>query len=785
MIKETNRVFTLNTDNTTYAFCVTPEGVPEHLYYGPLLASSGDEDTTASLAAALSEKVSHGKGTTVNYRKNSMTVLEDMLLECGTTGKGDFRDPLVVIKYGDGSTTSDFVFEEYKITHGNYYILPSDLSPGCLPGAYGASEKLVITLKEAVKNVRVKLVYSVFPKADVITRCTVIENASDENIHVQRLLSTQLDLDGNDYKIISFGGNWAREMDKYETRVSHGMFVNHSIAGVSSNRNNPFVMVAKEDAGEYSGLTYGFNLIYSGNHYESLQVGGFYKTRFLSGVDFTDFGWDLESGKSIVSPEGVMSVSCAGYSGISRNMHEFVREHIVRGKYKDTPRPILLNSWEAAYFDINESRLVNLAKKGAEAGVELFVMDDGWFMGRNNDKSSLGDWVVDRKKLPGGIKGLSDKIHSLGMQFGIWVEPEMISEDSELFRKHPEYAMQIPGRENSLGRNQMILDLTNPEVREYVKNALRGVFKDTGVDYVKWDMNRMFSDVYSGILPPSKQCETGFRWMMGLYNVMSTITSEFPDILFEGCASGGNRFDLGILCYFPQIWASDDTDAIMRTHIQTGYSYGYPMSVISTHVSDCPNHQTLRNTPIYTRFNVAAFGILGYELNLCDISKEDFEEVKKEISLYKKWREVFFAGDFYRVNDSAWISVAKDKTKAVYITWNELCRPNDFCRVLKTTGLAEDKNYHVYNIPMKHNLKEFGDLVNQISPVHVKKDSLVYNAAAKFIKIDGETEDYTLSGASLNNGGIKLSQAFGGTGYENPTRLFQDFASRMYFIEQV
>ncbi|MBO7334892.1 MAG: alpha-galactosidase, partial [Lachnospiraceae bacterium] len=465
------------------------------------------------------------------------------------------------------------------------------------------------------------------------------------------------------------------------------------------------------------------------------------------------------------------------------NMHDFVRNQIVRGKYKDKPRPILLNSWEAAYFNVNASRIVSLAAKAKEAGAELLVMDDGWFKGRNGETSSLGDWTPDKKKIPAGLEALAERVHEAGIDFGIWVEPEMINEDSDLFRAHPEYAMTIPGRENSLGRNQMLLDLTNPEVVDYVKDSMRNIFKTPGLNYVKWDMNRMFSDVYSKVLPKERQGETLHRYYIGLYDILKTLTEEFPDILFEGCASGGNRTDLGILSYMPQIWASDDTDAIERTRIQTGLSYGYPMSSITSHVSACPNHQTLRNTPMDTRFNVAAFGVLGYELNLSDISGAEFELVKEQIALYKEWRDVFFGGDFYRLSDQSWMVVSKDKKRAAAIIWKELCRPNDFYLKLKTAGLDPDAEYHVYNIAKKYNIKLFGDLINQMAPIHIKKDSLIHNTLAHFIKLDSEKEDYTISGQVLNNAGIKLSQAFGGTGIGGETRLFQDFYSRMYFME--
>jgi len=783
MIRAENGRFILNTSNTSYIFYVNKDNLLEHMHYGGLISMPETEEAKDELFRAVSEKISHGKGTSICYTKDSMTVTEDMLLEVSGAGKGDFREPFVMLTHSDGSRTCDFVYDSFEIL--KEFETPKGL-PGSYPGEGGDTIcQLKVVLKEKEKPVKLNLIYTVFPECDVITRRAELVNEGNEKVYINRIMSTQVDFDNNDYKMITFTGNWGREMDKTETVVEHGMFVNHSTTGFSSNRNNPFVMLTETEAGETHGECYGFNLIYSGNHYEACEVGGFYKTRFVSGIDPTDFGWTLEAGERFATPEAIMTFSDKGYRGISLNMHSFIKEHIVRGRFKNAKRPILLNSWEASYFNISESGLVSLAKKAKEAGMELFVMDDGWFKGRNGEKSSLGDWVVDEKKLPGGIKRLSGKIHDLGLEFGIWVEPEMVNEVSDLFRAHPEYAMQIPGRENALGRYQMLLDLTNPEVVEYVKNSMRNVFKDNGIDYVKWDMNRLFSDVYSHTLPAEKQKETAHRWMLGLYDIMSTITAEFPDILFEGCASGGNRFDPGILCFFPQIWASDDTDAMMRTRIQTGYSYGYPMSVVTSHVSACPNHQTLRNTPLDTRFNIAAFGLLGYELNLCDIKSEEFEEIKKQVETYKEWRDVFKDGEFYRVGKDQWMVVSNDKKRAVSVVWNELVQPNDFYRKLRTVGLDNETTYHVYNIRLKHNLKVFGDLVNQVAPIHVKQDSLIHNTLARFIKMDGESEDYLVKGDILNNAGIKLCQAFGGTGFNDETRVFQDFASRMYFFEAV
>lgn len=770
--------FILSTQNTSYVFGVNKEGMLEHMHYGAKVsAPESEKDDTFR---ALSEKVSHMKGNTIVYSEGSLLQPEDMLLEMSSTGKGDFRDPFIELEYADGSRTSDFLYKSHEILRIPVYAKGL---PCAIGDEEGSMEQLVVTLKEKNKPVELDLYYSVFSACNVITRRTVVRNTGKEEIKIKRVMSMQLDLDDCGYRLITFGGAWAREMHKSEVLLSHGRFVNETTAGVSSNRANPFVMLSGGNTSEVAGECYGFNLVYSGNHYEAADVNAFYKTRFLSGINPEGFEWIMEAGEEFESPEAVMSFSNAGFRGVSLNMQHFVKRHIVRGKYKNTRRPILLNSWEAAYFDISEGKLLSLAKKAKEAGMELFVMDDGWFKGRNNDLSSLGDWTVDKRKLPNGIEGLAAKVHALGLDFGIWVEPEMINPDSDLFRAHPEYAMTVPGRETSPSRHQLNLDLTNPEVVNYIKDSMRAVFKNKGVNYVKWDMNRTFSDVFSKVLPAGRQGETMHRYYLGLYDIMDELTKEFPDILFEGCASGGNRFDLGILSYFPQIWASDDTDAIERTKIQTGYSYGYPMSVVSAHVSACPNHQTLRNTPLDTRFNIASFGVLGYEINLCEVKTKEFEEIKVQVETYKEWRDTFFYGDFYRVSDEQWMVVSPDKKHAVTVVWTELCTPNSFYKKLRTVGLSEEAAYHVYNVQLKHNLKLFGDLVNQVAPIHIKKDSILHNTIARFVKMDGEVEDYVVSGETLNNAGIKLAQAFGGTGYESDTRLFQDYASRMYFFE--
>lgn len=780
MIKEINRQFILSTNNSSYVFHVTKEGLLEHLHYGGIVDAEAAE--TDDSFAVMTEQVDHGKGNSVMYTKDSLAQPEDMLFEISSVGKGDYREPLIVLEYEDGSYTSDFIYKSHEIL--DEPVLLEEL-PSAIPDMESPCQQLRITVQEKNKPVEVDLYYTVYPSCDCITKRCLIRNTGGEIIKIKRALSLMLDRDQAGYKLTSFGGAWVREMHRNDIEVKHGTVVNSSNCGVSSNRSNPFVILSENDAGECHGEAIGFNLIYSGNHYEAACVNAYSKTRMVVGINPQGFEWKLEAGASFATPEAVMSYSEAGFRQLSKNMHSFVRRNIVRGIYKDKPRPILLNSWEAAYFNINEGKLLSLAKKAKEAGIELFVMDDGWFKGRNSDNSSLGDWFADTKKLPGGIAGIASKIHELGLDFGIWVEPEMINEDSDLFRSHPEYAMRIPGRETSLSRNQMNLDLTNPEVVDYVISAMREVFKTPGINYVKWDMNRPFSDVYSGILPADRQGETMHRYYLGLYRIMKTLTEEFPEILFEGCASGGNRFDLGMLCYFPQIWGSDDTDAMERTIIQTGYSYGYPMSVVTSHVSDCPNHQTLRNTPLDTRYNIACFANLGYELNLLELKAEEFQMVQEQVELYKAWRDVFFHGDFYRMAEDQWMVVSPDKQYGAAVIWQEHCVPNTFYKKLKCTGLDKNKSYHMYNIQLKHNIKDFGALINQVAPIHIKKNSLLHNIISKVKKMDGECEDYKVSGLTLNNAGIKLKQSFGGTGYNQETRAYQDYASRLYYFEAV
>ncbi|MBQ7840210.1 MAG: alpha-galactosidase [Lachnospiraceae bacterium] len=794
MIRRENEYFILETEHTTYCFRVMKTGHLEHLYYGRKISLPNGQG-----AEALVEKKAFVMGNLNLYDQEDKSFgLEDTRLEMSACGRGDIREPFIEVIHADGSYTSDFLFEKAE-------VLQEKHSLKTLPCSYDESQKaetLCITLQDRQYDLTLELYYSVYADCDVITRSAVLYNTSSENVKLQRLMSLQLDLDTPDYVMTTFNGAWAREMKRHDVRIASGKHVNAAYAGVSSSRANPFVMLSREETSEDFGECYGFNLIYSGNHYEAAEVNSFGKTRFVSGINPQSFCFLLEPGVSFEAPEAVMTYSHNGFNGMSGQMHHFVREHIVRGQWKNKVRPVLLNSWEASYFNINEKRLLNLAKAGKEAGIELFVMDDGWFGQRNDDTTSLGDWDVNEKKLPGGVKGLCDKVKELGLNFGIWVEPEMINVKSKLYAKHPDWVLQIPEKPHAEGRNQRILDLTKTEVQDYIIEKMGEVFSSADISYVKWDMNRIFSDYYSDSLPAGRQGEVAHRYVMGLYRCMKELTARFPHILFEGCASGGNRFDLGILCYFPQIWASDDTDALCRVEMQNNYSYGYPMSVVSAHVSACPNHQTLRTTPLETRFHVASFGVFGYECNFCDMKKEDMEAIKNQIALYKQWREVLQLGSFYRgrsFHDAAahggsclentagntmeWTCVAPDCKKAVGFVMQKLVIPNTAFHYYRAKGLQPDMRYHFYNRKLKYNLKGFGDLVNMVAPMHVKQDSLLHSTIAKFVKMNGETEDLYAYGDTLMYGGVRLKQSFAGTGYNDEVRYYQDFASRIYFME--
>ena len=774
-LKAAYPVFVLDTDNTTYLFAVTPSRHLEHLYYGGKIRIDKAED-----CAHIRERHEFELGNCISYdKKFPQVMLEDMCLEMSGAGHGDIREPFVSLVYPDGSRSVDFLYEKSTLSNQKEPLQT-------LPCAYtenGKTEHLIVELRDGA--LVMELHYTVYPACDVITRSAVLLNEGD-TVQVERLMSMQLDMPFGGAAVTSFHGAWGREMNRHTAALPVGKLVLESRTGCSSNRVNPFFMVHSPDANEASGSVYGFNLIYSGNHYAAAEINAYGKTRIVSGIQPEGFRWLLEKDGRFETPEAVMTYSENGFTGQSQNMHRFVRDHIVRGVWRDRPRPVLLNSWEACYFNINEKSLVSMARSAKDLGVELLVMDDGWFGERDNDRCSLGDWTPSVKKLPGGLRSLAEKIIAEGLKSGIWVAPEMVNTDSRLYRKHPDWAMAIPGKRHSEGRTQRVLDLANPEVQDFLIQKMSEVFSSAPVSYVKWDMNRIFSDVYSPYLPAERQGETAHRYIMGLHRVADTLAKSFPDILFEGCASGGNRFDLGMLCWFPQIWGSDNTDAICRAHIQEGYSYGYPQSCVGAHVSASPNHQTLRRTPLATRFAVAAFGALGYECDVRDLPSPEKQAIREQIALYKKWREVLQFGDFYRITEGnlhRWTCVSPDKSRAVVLLLQELTEANVQAHRLQLRGLDPDKTYRLYNIPGRVDVRTFGSLINTVTPVHVRQDSVLHNVIAKQVKMSGEAEKVTATGSVLMHTGVMLSPAFSGSGFNEKVRIFPDFAARLYFLE--
>ncbi len=776
MIREKNNVFYIETDNTEYIFRVTAGGLLEHVYYGSRLNS---DDITPFV-----DKMTFAPGNTVAYEDGDRSIsLEHFKSEISENGKGDVREISLDVIHADGSRTCDFVFEGYKIIEGTASLQG-------LPSAYdesGEAKSLIVTLKDKNTGLLLEVIYETFSKSNVITRANRIINTENSDIRIRKIMSSQLDLEEYlDYDFISFNGEWADEMNMNRRPIVMGTSGNASYCINSSSRVNPFCMICEHNAKEDYGEVYGFNLIYSGNHYESIYKDAFGKIRFMHGINPAEFEYCLAANEQFDSPMSVMTYSDSGFGQMSHNMHQFVRENIVRGPWKYKERPVLINSWESFYFDINEHKLFDLAKSASKLGMELFVIDDGWFEGRNDDTSSLGDWTVDAKKFPHGLSAFADKLKTINMSLGIWLEPEMVNENSNLYRNHPEWAVRIPGKNHATGRNQMLLNLTMDEVRDYIVESVCNVLQSADISYVKWDMNRVISDSFGTNLSAGSQLEFAHRYMLGLYDILEKITSKFPDVLFESCSAGGNRFDLGMLCYMQQTWGSDNTDARCRLSIQSGYSYGYPSSVVGAHVSQCPNHQTLRVTPLETRFDVASFGILGYECNFDDFDSFELKQIKAQVEFYKKYRKIMQFGEFYRLktegNDIEWMIYDNNSNTGLALLYHNEARLDSTFSRIKLKGLNPDMVYHFTNRKISFCVKEFGSLVNYISPIHIRMNSMFHNILNKIKHLDSEVEDITSTGDVMMKAGIKLKEGFAWGGYNENIRFMPDNGTRLYVI---
>ena len=681
----------------------------------------------------------------------------------------------------DGSFVTDFVYDSHSVSDRAF------APDGCnLPFATGDGETLSVVFKDKkYPEIELILHYTVFAEHNVIARCVELVNGSDGYVFIRKLMSFMVDMPTADYTMLTLDGGWAKESHIHEREVSYGILVNDSTTGGSSNRHNPAFMLKSKRADEEQGIVYGFNLIYSGNHYSAVEMGNHDTLRVMSGINPYCFLWKLKRGERFVAPQAVMSFSDKGINGFTENMHGFVNSHIIRENFRNTERPVVVNNWEATFFNFNRRKLLALARKAKRLGVEMFVLDDGWFGKRNSDRAGLGDWTVNKKKLPGGIKSIANAINKMNMRFGLWFEPECVNEDSDLYRAHPDWAIQVPEREKSLGRNQLVLDLTRREVRDYIVDSVDAVLKSANVEYVKWDYNRHISDMYSPTL--KNQCEFFHRYILGLYEILRRIFCEkHPDVLLESCSSGGNRFDLGMLCYSPQIWTSDDTDARERLDIQRGIFTFYPQSTVSAHVSMTPNQQTLRSAPLSTRFNVAAFGVLGYELDFGELTPNERKQIKEQIAFYKANRQLLQYGRlrryFPRENERESWQIEGDG-KIVAAIYNLDYHTSPARDVLRILGAESGKSYEMKSVRQYLRIGRFGSLVKHISPVNIRSDGAIMRFVDRhFAMVDGE-ESYTCSGEALQSG-IPLAMQYSGTGYNTAIRVLGDFGSTMYTVTE-
>ena len=669
--------------------------------------------------------------------------MEHIRQEYGVFGTSDYRMPATEVLQENGSRISEFCFREYRIQAGKPKL------PG-LPATYVENEAeaqtLVIRLADTGTGLELELCYTIFAEGGVLARSARFVNRGEQALHLQSAMSLCLDLPDKGYDMIQFSGAWARERYPKTRRLEQGIQSVGSIRGNSSHNHNPFMILKRPTADEFQGEAIGFSLVYSGNFLAQVEVDTYDTARVLLGIHPHCFDWKLDPSEEFQTPEAVMVYTDQGLNHLSQTFHRLYQKRLARGYWRDRVRPILINNWEATYFDFTEDKLVEIAEKARECGVELFVLDDGWFGKRCGEQAGLGDWVANPDRLKNGITGLAKRIEDLGMKFGLWFEPEMVNKDSDLYREHPDWIIQTPGRRNSHGRYQYVLDFSRKEVVDRIYEMMDKILSEAKVSYIKWDMNRSITECYSAALPPDRQGEVYHRYILGVYDLYERLTSKFPQILFESCASGGGRFDPGMLYYAPQCWTSDDSDAVERIKIQYGTSYCYPVSSMGTHVSVVPNHQINRITPLDTRANVAYFGTFGYELDLNTLTADEQEEVKEQIAFMKQYRQLFQFGTFYRLqspfehNTSAWMVVSDDRKEAIVGWYRVLNGVNLPYTRLRLKGLCEDLPY----------------------------------------KVDGESGIHY--GSELMNAGLITTDASSGQA-QGKEEMCRDFESRLYILK--
>lgn len=731
---EKSREFHLYNDEVSYIIKLLENDQLENLYYGKRVH---DKESFGYLHEEADRPL-----TALAVEEPTSLSLLHIRHEYAAYGTGDFKSPAFTIEQANGSRLSDFRYISYEIRAGKEKL-------DSLPATYVESENeatsLAITLFDSVTETKLVLNYTIFESLSVICRNAYFEQTGDSTVYLERAMSACLGLPDMDYEMLHLNGTWSRERHIKTRPLETGIQAVQSMTGSSSAEYNPFIALMRPGTDENKGEALGFSFVYSGNFLAQVEVDSYDMTRVIMGINPEGFKWKLSKGNSFQTPEVVMVYSDEGLGKMSRSYHQLYRTKLVRGKWRDTPRPILLNNWEATYFDFNEEKILDIVKKAKEAGVETFVLDDGWFGNRCDDFRALGDWYVNTEKLPDGIAGLSKKVNDLGLDFGLWVELEMISKESKLYEEHPDWLLSTPGRFESPARHQHVLDFSRPEVVDAIYEMIIAVLDNGNISYIKWDMNRYLTEVYSKALPPDRQGEVMHRQVIGMYSLYARLIDRYPDILFESCASGGARFDPGMLYFAPQAWTSDDTDAVERVKIQYGTSMVYPISSMGAHVSAVPNHQTGRITSIETRSNIAYYGTFGYELDLNKLTVEEFESVKRQIKFMKKHRELIqISGDFYRIknpfknNDSAIMVVSKDKKEALFTYFQTLSKPNPKFTRIYLKGLDENI---LYTVKCEgYEIEAYGDdLMNAGLPIDlalIKKQggdyiSLMYEIIAK------------------------------------------------------
>ena len=682
------QLFVLQTKNTCYQMRVDETGLLRHVYYG----RSVGRGSMTYMEKACDRGFS---GNPYDFRENRGCSADVMPQEYSTFGAGDYRPSALRTVLGNGSRTAELHYAGHTIREGKYAL---DGLPCGRDEADGTVDSLIVELKDSVSGLSVFLSYGVYEEKDVITRTARIYNGSEQSVQLEKAASMSLDFPYGTYDLIHFSGRHCGERRPERNALTRCTFTVESKRGMSSHHANPFIILCDHGASQNHGGCYGFMLMYSGSHKEEVSVDQTGSVRLVCGIHDEGFCWNLMPGESFQTPETILSFSADGLNGLSGKYHRFVRENVADRRFAERKLPVLLNSWEACYFDFNMEKLLALADEGAALGMELFVLDDGWFGERNDDHRGLGDWTVNEKKLPGGLKRLSEEIHARGMSFGLWVEPEMVNEDSDLYRAHPDWALQDPGRKPVVARSQLVLDMSREDVQDYLFEAIRAILREAEIEYIKWDFNRSVSNVWSAALPPQRQGETAHRFVLGTYRLLSRLREAFPDLLIEGCAGGGGRFDAGMLYYCPQIWCSDNTDALARLDIQNGTSYGYPACTMGSHVSASPNHQTGRTMPLATRGITAMAGAFGYELNPGNLTDEEKAAVREQIAMYHRFERLIRQGDYFRLTEdtrpyTGWEFVSPDRREAlVSIVITEL-EANSGFPYLKLQGLDPEKLY--------------------------------------------------------------------------------------------